>query len=274
MKILLTSNKYKKDTGIMAREVAEKLQKMGINTIIDDGFADLPIESIDAVIVLGGDGTILRAARQYAPIGIPVLGVNMGTVGFLSNIEVSELDNYINSFIKRDYEIDERMMLEVSFCQGEILLETFYCLNEVAIKSRTPRTVVLNVKVDEQALSAYRGDGLIVATPTGSTAYSLSSGGPIIDPDLEVFVITPIASYIISKKPLVIAADKAIRITSKEYQEAVISIDGQLEKEFAPGYQLEIKKAGFPLKLIKIKKFFFFRGIDSKLRRSEGIYDV
>lgn len=272
VRILLVSNKYKKDTGIMAEQIAAKLQAMNVDTVIDDGFINLSTGTIDAIIVLGGDGTILRAARQYAQEKVPILGVNMGTVGFLSNIKISELGDCIDRLIGHDYSIDERMMLEVDICRDEIPLKSFYCLNEVVVKSRIPRLGDFRVNIANQALSAYRGDGLIVATPTGSTAYSLSAGGPIVDPDLEVFVVTPIASHVISKRPIIVAPDRIIKISLlNKLQDVIISVDGQIEVDFTPDCELRVKRPDFALKLIKLKENYFFSSIDNRLRSDEYV---
>lgn len=271
MKILLVNNRYKKNTKLMAEKIAVELNAMNIDAAIDSGKEDPLIKDMDKIIVLGGDGTILRAARRYARWQVPVLGVNMGTVGFLSNIENNEFHEYLQQFIAGDYSLDERMMLEVSIYQANSLQKTVYCLNEVVVRSETSRMVSFNIQVDGQTVGAYRGDGIIIATPTGSTAYSLSSGGPVTDPLLESFVITPIASSVISKRPMVVSADRTLCLAPFECREASICMDGQVKLDFQPDYNIKISKAPYKLKLVDLKRVPFFSTVEERLRRNEGV---
>lgn len=271
MKVLLVNNKYKEPTEIMARSIAADLQKKGLDVAIDNGVAIPQAYETDLIIVLGGDGTILRAARQYASEGIPVLGVNMGTVGFLSNIELNELDNFVELLISGDYSLDERMMLEVEVLQRKKVLKKVLCLNEITLKSVSARMISLPIEIDGEISGTYRGDGLIVSTPTGSTAYSLSSGGPIVDPRLEAIIITPIASHVISRRPMVLAADKTITFSSSYLKEAFICVDGQVRISLENDSLIKIKRSEHHFKLVNLKRETFFSVIDTKLRRCEGV---
>ncbi len=269
MKVLLVNNRYKESTEIMARDIASSLTKRKIEVEIDDGSTKDKFNNMDLVVVLGGDGTILRAARQYAHKGVPILGVNMGTVGFLSNIEVIEFYQYLERIIHGDYVLDQRMMLEVIIYSNNQAIEKFYCLNEVVVKSKAQRMVSINVDIGGERLSHYKGDGLLVATPTGSTAYSLSCGGPIADPDLEAFIVTPIASHIITKRPLVISPDKNIILSDLTPGEALIFIDGQIKLDMEENFKINIKKAYHKLALVDLKNKPFFSGADARLRKNE-----
>jgi len=271
VKILLVTNRFKEATEFKAQEIAAKLRKMNVDIAIDDGLADLFPGDVDVIIVLGGDGTILRAARKYGQFDIPVLGVNMGTVGFLSNIEVSELDNYLEKLIQQQFVVNERMMIEADIYQEKNLFRKVFCLNEVVVKSQYSRMVSFNVNIAGQKTGIYRGDGIIISTPTGSTAYSLSLGGPIADPDLEVFIITPIASYEINKRPLIVSADKVLTLTPEENNEAVVYMDGQVQIPFEQDYEIKVIKANARLKLIDLKKMPFFSTVESRLRRNKGV---
>ena len=256
----------------MAEKIAVELQKLNISVVIDGGNEEPSLKDVDKIIVLGGDGTILRAARQYARWQLPVLGVNMGTVGFLTNIEINELPEYMQRFIAGDYKIDERLMLEVNIYQHDILQKTIYCLNEVAIRSETTRMVGLNVQIDEQVAGYYRGDGTIIATPTGSTAYSLACGGPVADPDLEIFILTPIATNLVCKKPMIIAADRTLYLHNFECYRAIICMDGQEQVELQPDHIIQIKKAPFKFQRVDLKGTPFFTIVEDRLRRNEGIF--
>lgn len=172
MKTLLVNNKkYRQSTQYMTEEIIEKLQSRGIEVLVDDGSQTISDQELDNIIVLGGDGTMLRAARTYGQGDLPILGINMGTVGFLSNIEINEVDGYLDQFLQGDYTIDTMMMLEVNIYEQGVLASTSYCLNEVVIKARIPNMITLNYRINEQPCVPYKGDGLIFATPAGSTAY-------------------------------------------------------------------------------------------------------
>lgn len=268
MKILLVNNKLLASTLVMGEKVAAYLRAEGIEVLIDSSAADITREEVDSIIVLGGDGTMIRAARQYAKNEVPVLGVNMGTVGFLSNISADELEHSLDRFIRHDYSLEARMMLEVSILRGETLIHKIFSLNEVSIKSKSSRVLSIDIKIGGHEHGIYRGDGIIVASPSGSTAYSLSCGGPITDPTLEVFIMTPITSYLLNKRPLVIAADKDIELLPVYCEEALISIDGQVKIDWEENYRIEVKKAAFKLNLVNMRPRHFFQTIMKRLRRS------
>ncbi|MEA4923933.1 MAG: NAD(+)/NADH kinase [Syntrophomonadaceae bacterium] len=268
MKILLVNNKILKSTLLMGDKVAAKLGEAGIEVLIDSSPADITSESFDAIMVLGGDGTMIRAARQYLERNVPVLGVNMGTVGFLSSIGVEELDQYLDRFIQGDYDLEERMMLEVRIYQGKNLVDKVYSLNEVSLKSNSARVINIDVRIGGREHALYRGDGMVVATPSGSTAYSLSCGGPITDPALDVFIMTPITSYLLNKRPMIIAADKEIELIPVRAAEALISIDGQVKIEGKENSVIKINKAQPKLKLVNMRPRHFFQTIMKRLQRN------
>ena len=268
MKILLVNNRLLASTLRMGEKIADIFRLAGNEVLIDSCAADITHEEIDSIIVLGGDGTMIRAARQYARNKVPVLGVNMGTVGFLSNIKVDELEPCLDRLMSRDYSLEERMMLEVSIYQGETLIHKIDSLNELSIKSKSARVLSLDVRIDGREHGLYRGDGIIVATPSGSTAYSLSCGGPITDPALEAFIVTPITSYLLNKRPLVIAADKEIDLCPLHCDEALISIDGQVKIDWEDNYRVKVKKAEYKLLLVNMRPRHFFQTISKRLRRS------
>jgi NAD+ kinase len=268
VKILIVNNYQIRGSLLMADTVSALLRARGIGIFIDSQPADYCDDTFNAMIVLGGDGTMLRAARQYADRQVPILGVNMGTVGFLSNIRGDELEIYLDRFINNDYVIDERMMLDIGIYHNDNRLKRFYSINELSIKSKKSRMVSMDVHIDGREHGNYRGDGIIISTPTGSTAYSLSAGGPITDPDLEVYVITPLTSYLLIKRPMVIDAQKEIKIYSQDYDEALIYIDGQVSLDWNEGCFIKIKKAPYKIKLAKMKPQFFFQTIAERLKRN------
>ena len=269
MKILLVNNKRIKNTLLMAEKISGQLKAQGIEVFIDSSAIEVCHEAFNAIIVLGGDGTMIRAARQYLEHNVPVLGVKMGTVGFLSNINADELEAYLDRFVRSDYGIEERMMLEVRIFRGEDLIQSVFSLNEISIKSKSSRMISMDINIDGKEHALYRGDGIIIATPTGSTAYSLSSGGPITDPELEVFVMTPITSYLLSKRPMVINAHKDIKLFPVRCEEAVISIDGQVKIDWDENFTIEVKMAKHKLKMVRLKEQHFFQAIEKRLQRHQ-----
>lgn len=266
MNCLLVYNNLIKETKKMAEAFSLNLKQAGIHIQLVDAAADNIIEqAIDAIVVFGGDGTIIKVASQYGTRGIPVLGINMGTIGFLSSLEVDEIDQYLPQFLKGDYSLDERMMLEVNIFKDNQLINRYLSLNEVCIKSPGAHMINLGIEIDGVLHSQYRGDGLLVATPTGSTAYSLSAGGPVIDPDLDVILITPLLSYLLSKKPLVLAGNKCVGLWSYKNNRALISIDGQISTLLPDGYKLNIQKSDYRFKIINLKRRDFFASVDQRL---------
>jgi NAD+ kinase len=274
LKTLLVNNqKYSHRTQYITEEVSEKLRARGVEVLVDDGSGTITADDIDNIVVLGGDGTMLRAARTYGQRELPILGVNMGTVGFLSNIEVNEVDEYLDQFLRGDYTLDTMMMLQVDLYEKDEIINTYYCLNEVVIKSRAPHMITLNYRINGQPCLPYKGDGLIFATPAGSTAYSLSAGGPIVDPDLEALLITPVAPYTFfafGQKPAVISAHRVIRINPPADKEIVMNIDGHVTLEFKPHNFIEIRKATRGLQLVNLKEVPFLATINKRLKRNAG----
>ena len=269
MKILLVNNSGIEKTLIMAEEIKKQLEQLGVEVKVENASIKAEGTDFDSIIVLGGDGTFIRAARQHLDMNVPMLGVNMGTVGFLSNIEAHELSEYLPRFLQQDYSIDERMMIELQIWRNGEIKQRSYCLNELTIKSRDGNILNLDIRIAGQGYGSYRGDGIIVATPTGSTAYSLSCGGPITDPELDVFIITPIASYLLAQRPLVIAADKELCLGAIGAADAYISMDGQLKVDLQAGDQIYVRKAALKLKMVHLKPRDFFATVDNRLKRNK-----
>ncbi|MDD4801700.1 MAG: NAD(+)/NADH kinase [Syntrophomonas sp.] len=272
MKILLVNNPRIESTVVMAARLSAQLADRGIEVLIDSmQKVEVRQGEIDSIIVLGGDGTLIRTVRQYAEQSVPILGVNMGTVGFLSNIKADELDSCLERLLNHDYDTEERMILEVCIYRDEMLQERFFGLNELSIKSRTARMLSMDIHIAGREHGIYRGDGIIIATPTGSTAYSLSCGGPITDPDLEVLLLTPIACYSLSKRPMVINADKEISFYPLRCEEAEITIDGQVNMIWRNDFHIKVKKAQHKLKLINLKPAYFFQTITKRLQLNDDL---
>lgn len=233
-------------------------------------FSDMP-EDIECVLVLGGDGTLLQAARELLQRHIPLLGINLGTLGFLTSAEKSELPKCLDSVLDDSCSIDERMMLEGVAYHGSEKIQMNIALNDVIIaRAGFSRLVELKIYVNGELLSIYNADGIIVSTPTGSTGYSLSAGGPIIFPQTDVIVITPICPHSLQARSLVVSGEDRIMIeigrrrkTQKE--EAMVTFDGRSAQELETGDRIEIHKAQETTQLIRLKGRSFYQALQNKI---------
>lgn len=233
-------------------------------------FSDMP-EDIECVLVLGGDGTLLQAARELLQRHIPLLGINLGTLGFLTSAEKSELPKCLDSVLDDSCSIDERMMLEGVAYHGSEKIQMNIALNDVIIaRAGFSRLVELKIYVNGELLSIYNADGIIVSTPTGSTGYSLSAGGPITFPQTDVIVITPICPHSLQARSLVVSGEDRIMIeigrrrkTQKE--EAMVTFDGRSAQELETGDRIEIYKAQETTQLIRLKGRSFYQVLQNKI---------
>lgn len=224
-------------------------------------------ERAEMVVVLGGDGFILDAARRAAALGVPILGINLGRVGYMAELEADEL-SMLDMYFSGDYRIDERTMIEVTlFSSGNVKRFSTYALNDVVMANgTTARIVDLLLMDDGDPISSYRADGLIVATPTGSTAYSLSAGGPIIDPKLACFCVTPICPHSLGARPLVFPDTAKLQIKNICTREKVLhlTVDGRATYDVFYGDTALITKSELTTKLIRVKSDGFYSKIRSK----------
>jgi NAD+ kinase len=259
------------------------LEARGINTLMDEETASsLPegskgetrqrvADASQILLVLGGDGTMLAAARLAAPRGIPILPINMGSLGFLTSFTVEELYPALGDTLEGRFSLSERVMISVELERAGKLIDTQRVLNEVVInKGALARMIELELAVDSDFVCRYRADGLIVASPTGSTAYSLSAGGPIVHPAVEAFVITPICPHTLSDRPLVIRDSCSIDMKLTGNTESVfLTLDGQRGIPLQPTDRVRISRAKDLLMLIQPPKKSYFEILRSKLKWGE-----
>lgn len=204
----------------------------------------------DAVVVLGGDGTFLRAARAVAETDVPILGINSGKIGFLSKAEHDDLERVLELLVAGEYSLQERMILEARIAARPEVVHL--ALNEAAVvRGAHARVVRLEVHVDESRLAAYICDGIVVATPTGSTGYSFSAGGPILDPESRNLVVTPIAAYLSALRSSVVGPQHVVRVRVVDAFDCLVSIDGREDIPLAIGDVVEIKARGAPIRFIE-----------------------
>lgn len=224
--------------------------------------------AIDFLVTLGGDGALLRGARWAGPAGTPVLGVNLGRLGFLTTVTLEEMEEALDRIAGGEFVIDERMALEVEVENTEDATGPLYALNDAVMhRGGLVRVVHLRVWLDDEEVGLYRGDGVIVATPTGSTAYSLSAGGPISDPRLDAIVITPICPHTLAVRPLVLRASARIIIeVVSSPEDLILTIDGQVGSTIKPGDRVLVRKSDRPVRLIRLPGQSFFSLLRRKLK--------
>ena len=233
---------------------------------------DRELPSASIVICFGGDGTILHMAKAATRHGIPILGVNIGTMGFMAELESSELSE-LARLATDDYKIDKRMMLDVTVHRDRDIIFHDLCLNDAAItKGAIARIVHLDVKCDGSQCMELGGDGVIVATPTGSTAYSLSAGGPIVEPDANSILVTPICAHDVAARSLVVSEKRVITVemSPNARRNAFLSVDGGKALRMNIGDIATIRKSPLVTKLIRLKNRSFYDVINVKFKNGRG----
>ena len=214
---------------------------------------DAELATTDLVCVLGGDGTFLRTARAMGGSGVPALGINLGRVGFLAKVESDGLEQALDQVAAGDYTLEDRFRISARIVRGDGTSEEHACLNEVVVARGTRvRMIRLEIEVSASHLATYVADAVVVATPTGSTAYSFSAGGSILDPRLRNMIITPVAAYLSPLHSVVAGEDHEVHLTLREAQDgAVISLDGQQDVRMAIGDRVEVRALPEPLRMIE-----------------------
>ncbi len=284
-KIILTPNPYRDKHFQTVREAVAVLNNAGVETRIClpfdvDRTYDLPkdlrfsrldkeISTSDGVVCFAGDVTILPMAKAATRHGLPILGVNIGTMGFMAELEATELSQ-LARLAKDDYAIDSRMMLDVTVHRDRDIIFHDICLNDVAItKGSMARIVHLGVKIDGVQAMECGGDGIVVATPTGSTAYSLSAGGPIVEPEAQSILITPICAHDMVNRSMVAASSRVIRVDviKNVHRNAYLSVDGGRAQRLNMGDVTTIRRSDLSTRLIRLKDRSFFDVLNMKFNR-------
>ncbi len=231
------------------------------------------LKNVDLIISLGGDGTLLRAARLAATEDIPIFGVNLGGLGFLTQIGIDDLGKSLEKLYQEKYFLDERMMLSSTVKRREKEIKKITALNDVVIgKGAFARIICLATYVNNDYVITYSADGLVVSTSTGSTAYSLSAGGPIVNPNINSIILTPICPHTLSARPLIIGENDQVKITLESSEEEVmVTIDGQEGFILEPNDEVIIKKSDHKAQLITFKEKSFYAILREKLRWSGQI---
>jgi NAD+ kinase len=244
-----------------------KQSNLSVNVSLARELAAWP-ELIDLIIVVGGDGTILRAARDLAHWEIPILGINVGHKGFLAEIEVEQMDRYLQYLLSGRYDYRERMMLEAIVRRGGKEQARHLALNDIVI-SRGPfsRIIKLDTYINGEYLESYSGDGIVVASPTGSTGYSLSAGGPIINPALELLIIIPICPHSLYNRAVIITGSESVELKVGSGQsQAVLTADGQVGLTLEDNDAITVRRAAQKVKLVRFADNSFYRLLRQKLK--------
>jgi NAD+ kinase len=257
MKIVIFYTPKKKYVKEVLKKIGECAERNKLEVIEFDGDKE-HLKEFDLAMVAGGDGTFLRAAYLVHAYGIPILGINLGGLGFLTDIRKEEIEEVFKKMTKNDYDIEKRMMLRATHNN-----EADYALNDVVLSTEKGRMIELEILINGDFVTNLRGDGLIISTPTGSTAYSLSSGGPILTPGTNGFVITPICPHTLTFRPLVVSGDSEISICSRD--SVRLMYDGQRNVKLTPGETVHIRKSEHLLKVVKIKGKDYFQILRDKL---------
>src|SRR5262245_23799477 len=263
---LLASFRDRNLTVVLEKETAGLVPSEALVTVTR---AELPAHA-DLLMVLGGDGTLLSMARSVAESGIPLLGVNLGGLGFLTATTTEEMVPAVDAFLAGQMAVEERMMLAAQVMRGSQCVFQHIALNDVVItKSAMSRIINLSVTVEDQTATAYRADGLIISTPTGSTAYCLSAGGPILFPTMDAIVLVPIASHTLTNRPIVLPGTHRLGVTLQTAQEVMLTLDGQVGFELREHDRVEVAQSPARVRLIRFPERHFFSVLRTKLKWGE-----
>lgn len=274
MNMVLLHNPHAEGADAALLLVEKRLTELGMTVYCPRGAAlespdlDEHIAAGDLVVALGGDGMLLRAAKRAAKQNKPVLGINAGHLGFMAGLEIHELDQ-LKTLCRGDYTVEQRMMLEVTLT-GQAGTRRFDALNEAVVaRGSLSRMIGIQIENSGMPLAGYRADGVIVATPTGSTAYSLSAGGPIVEPDVQGVVLTPICPHTLSSRPYVLSemAVLTLRVSLPEGAEAFLTVDGKDACPLTGADTVTIQKSARSVGLIRIKETSFYDVVEEKIRK-------
>lgn len=265
MNILILANKQKDADGAVLTRISDAFKNRADIVVCDSGSADY--SGADIAMAIGGDGTIIRAAKDAAPFGVPVCGINMGKIGFLASAEISEIPVAAEKILSGAYKIEKRMMAEV--CISSSRQPPMPALNDIAVgRGAYPKMIEITVADDNDFLDSYMADGVIISTPTGSTAYSLSAGGPVAEPTMEMLLLTPICAFDLQTRSMVLPADRELSLSvGGENVLATLSVDGQEDIPIGAGDKIIIKKSKYYAKLISMGNRSFYSVLRKKLGR-------
>ncbi len=273
-KVIIISNTCKDEAAALALEISALLKRENLEPFIYDyegKSGENPFSGYDLAITLGGDGTVLFAARYCGRLGIPIFPVNLGEFGFIAGVEKDSWQSPLLDYLAHRLESAPRMMLNASVVRSGTQLYSSDVLNDVVVSGKGMAKIVnLHIQFDGISFGSYRADGIIAATPTGSTAYSAASGGPILDPDLSAFVLTPVSAFSLSNRPIVLPSTGVmeIKMLPMRHKDAVLMIDGQELFPLAEGDTVIVKESVHKAYLVGCGSPVFYNALRSKLNWS------
>lgn len=264
----------------IAIEVFSVLSKLNTKAYVADDYKDIfkdcdvefvpenqLVELCDIAIAIGGDGTTLNVAKLTAKLGKMVLGINAGRLGFMSGLEKNELD-LLENIVNGKYKIDERLMLQAQIVSNGEVISTHQCLNDVVIsRGNFSRLIDISISCDDRTVKDMRADGIIISTPTGSTAYSMAAGGPVVSPEANCIIATPICPHSLIDRSIIFSTDKELVITASNDKNncPVITVDGADSIQLEEGYEVRVSKSSIKTKLIKVKPENFYEILNKKI---------
>lgn len=272
MKIGIVANQTKKDADFLADKIIRYLENLGIETVYCSGIYEnnqeaLLLNNSDFIIVLGGDGTILGLVRVLGNRKIPVLGINFGTLGFIAETDPDDYLCAVDRLLAGDYLISERIMLKGSVYKKEYSEpKVYYSMNEFVLsKSENVRLLSIDTYINDNFLVNYKADGIIVACATGSTAYNLSAGGPVMHPGVKAYIITPICPHTLNERPLIVPEGEIFAVKSAQGQKALFSIDGQCNEIISGDDYVKIEVSRDRIRLVEFNRTGFYDKLKSRL---------
>ena len=285
MKVAIFGQYYQNDTRPIIKDIFVFFNRNNVEIVIEEKFLGILYEeqivgkkyntfsshkdldsSFDILISIGGDGTILRAATYVRDSGIPILGVNAGRLGFLAKVQKENIESFLQVVLEKKYSISERVLLTMECTPNDADIDINFAMNEVSVnRKETTSMITIDTYLNGEYLNSYWADGLIISTPTGSTGYSLSCGGPILTPDVKALVITPIAPHNLTARPLVIPDDTEIRLkVSGREEQYLVSLDSRITS-INNNSELVIKKTPFKINMVEISEESFLKTLRTKL---------
>ncbi|MFV0364709.1 MAG: NAD(+)/NADH kinase [Suipraeoptans sp.] len=272
-KVLIVTNETKDRDYSVTYSVRDSFRKRGNDVLLCDNekrhdtLSKISCAEIWLVVIIGGDGTFIEVARLITETNLPILGVNMGTLGYLTEVEISSIDEAVSQVSTGNYEIEERMMIEGNFKDGNAI-----ALNDIVVSRRGGlRVIHFEIFVNGELLNSYQSDGIIVSTPTGSTAYNLSAGGPIVEPTASLLLLTPICSHALNASSIVLSADDEVVVRigkgrNETIEEACVAFDGSDTHTLFTGDKILIKKANVKSKIVKLSQVSFLETLRKKMK--------
>jgi NAD+ kinase len=270
-RVVIFHHPQNEGAAVFARQMGKEFERRSIEAFVADAFEDAPPDLIGKaglVVCIGGDGTVLRAARMTVPHAVPILGVNMGRLGFLTDLSPRDFFNRFERIVAEDWRIEERLMVRGDITDGPAEQHPpFHALNDIVVSRQAPgRPIYVDLRIDGARVAVYRCDGIIVATPTGSTGYSLSAGGPILTPTEHHLVVTPVSAHLALGRSIVLQPESVVELSVTSDHGAIVSVDGQEDVSIASGAIVRVGVSEHITRFVRFREpSSFFSDLAEKL---------